>query len=100
MYFCYKQHDKYYLYMNGATLKTSISIRIDSDLLDQMKKEAKAENRSLSNYIETLLYRMGYRPYNEETIKACEEARNGEFAGEVDTTNKSTIEASLFDDEA
>ena len=50
--------------------------------------------------IETLLYRMGYRPYNEETIKACEEARNGEFAGEVDTTNKSTIEASLFDDEA
>ncbi len=86
--------------MNGATLKTSTSIRIDSDLLDQMKKEAKAENRSLSNYIETLLYRMGYRPYNEETIKACEEAKNGEFSGEVDTTNKSTIEASLFDDEA
>lgn len=86
--------------MNGAALKTSTSIRIDSDLLEQMKKEAKAENRSLSNYIETLLYRMGYRSYNEETIKACNEAKNGESAGEVDTTNMSTIEASLFGDEA
>ena len=85
--------------MDKATLKTSTSIRIDSDLLEQMKKEAKAENKSLSNYIETLLYRMGYRPYNEETIKACNEAKNGEFAGEVNTTNKSTIEASLFGDE-
>lgn len=86
--------------MNGAALKTSTSIRIDSDLLEQMKKEAKAENRSLSNYIETLLYRMGYRSYNEETIKACNEAKNGKSAGEIDTTNMSTIEASLFGDEA
>ncbi|WP_297719675.1 toxin-antitoxin system protein [uncultured Porphyromonas sp.] len=85
--------------MDKATLRTSTSICKDSDLLEQMKKEAKAENKSLSNYIETLLYRMGYRPYNEETIKACNEAKGGEFAGEVDTTDKSTIQAYLFDDE-
>lgn len=86
--------------MDKATLKTSTSISIDSDLLEQTKKKAKSENRSLSNYLEPMHYRMGYRPYNEETIKACNEAKDGEFAGEVDTTDKSTIEASLFDDEA
>lgn len=85
--------------MDKATLKTSTSICKDSNLLEQMKKEVKSENRSLSNYLEPLHYRMGYRSYNEETIKACNEAKNGEFAGEVDTTDKSTIEASLFDDE-
>ena len=41
-----------------ATLsqKTTTSIRIDSGLLEYLKKEAKAVNRSLSNYLETLLF--------------------------------------------
>lgn len=68
-------------------------------MLNQIKKEAKAENRSLSNYIETLFYRMGYRPYNEATVKACSEAKRGAFQGEVDTSSIETIDASLFDDE-
>lgn len=80
-------------------LKSTTSIRIDSSMLNQIKKEAKAENRSLSNYIETLFYRMGYRPYNEATAKACSEAKRGAFHGEVDTSSIETIDASLFDDE-
>ncbi len=80
-------------------LKSTTSIRIDSSMLNQIKKEAKAENRSLSNYIETLFYRMGYRPYNEATVKACSEAKRGAFQGEVDTSSIETIDASLFDDE-
>ena len=68
-------------------LKSTTSIRIDSSMLNQIKKEAKAENRSLSNYIETLFYRMGYRPYNEATVKACSEAKRGAFQGEVDTSS-------------
>lgn len=86
--------------MSAIELKTSTSIRIDSSLLNQIKREAKAENRSLSNYIETVFYRMGYRPNNEETLMACSDAREGNFAGIVDTTNTKTIESSLFDEKA
>lgn len=81
-------------------LKESTSIRIDAGLLAQIKQEAKADNRSLSNYLETLLYRMGYRPYNEETIQACREVREGKSAGVVDTSSREAIEKSLFGDEA
>lgn len=85
--------------MIATGLKESTSIRIDAGLLAQIKEEAKADNRSLSNYLETLLYRMGYRPYNEETIQACREAREGKSAGVVDTSSREAIEKSLFGDE-
>lgn len=80
--------------------KESTSIRIDASLLAQIKEEAKADNRSLSNYLETLLYRMGYRPYNEETIQACRDARNGDVAGVVDTSSRERFIASILGDEA
>lgn len=76
------------------------SIRIDASILETIKEEARAENRSLSNYIETLFYRLGYRPYNEETVQACREAREGKSAGVVDTSSREAIEQSLFGDEA
>ena len=80
--------------------KSPMSLRIDAGVLSQIKAEAQSENRSLSNYVETLLYRMGYRPYNEETIQACKDAKEGRMAGKVDTGSIEAIEASLFDDEA
>ena len=80
--------------------KSSMSIRIDTGVLSQIKKEAQSENRSLSNYVETLLYRMGYRPENKETIQACRDAKEGSSAGQVDTGSIEAIEASLFDTES
>ena len=85
--------------MNTTNTKTAASIRINSGVLKQLKEEAKKEDKSLSSYLETLLYEMGYRPYNEETVQACREAREGKIAGVVDTTSRETIEASLFGDE-
>lgn len=85
--------------MNTTTLKASTSIRIDANILLQIREEAKAENRSLSNYLETLLYRWGYRSYNEETIQACQEARRGEFVGVVDTSSQEAFIASILGDE-
>lgn len=84
--------------MNTTLTKSAASIRINSGVLKQLKEEAK-EDKSLSSYLETLLYEMGYRPYNEETVQACREAREGKIAGVVDTTSRETIEASLFGDE-
>ena len=41
--------------VDNIELKASTSIRIDASVLEQIRSEARAENRSLSNYIETLL---------------------------------------------
>ena len=42
----------------STTIKTksSASIRIDTDLLNILKSNAKIDNRSLSNYLETILF--------------------------------------------
>ena len=42
----------------STTIKTksSASIRIDTDLLNILKSNAKRDNRSLSNYLETILF--------------------------------------------
>ena len=84
--------------MSTLGLKEATSIRIDAGILEQIKREAKADNRSLSNYLETLLYRLGYRPYNEDTFLACQDARNGKSAGVVDTSNKESILLSILGD--
>lgn len=84
--------------MNTLGLKEATSIRIDAGILEQIKREAKADNRSLSNYLETLLYRLGYRPYNEDTFLACQDARNGKSAGVVDTSSKESILSSILGD--
>ena len=84
--------------MSTLGLKEATSIRRDAGILEQIKREAKADNRSLSNYLETLLYRLGYRPYNEDTFLACQDARNGKSAGVVDTSSKESILSSILGD--
>ena len=47
--------------------KAAMSITIEKDLIDYIKKEAKAENRNVSNYIEVLI--------NNQKAKRLEEKR-------------------------
>lgn len=57
--------------------KVQTAFRFDEGLLELVKEKAKAQRRSLNNYVEGLLYEdVGHMP-NEETIKAIEEARSG-----------------------
>ena len=57
-------------------MKIQTAFRLDKELLELIKAKAKAQKRSLNNYIEYLLYReIGNIP-NEETVKAIEDARN------------------------
>ena len=79
--------------------KSVASIRIDASMMDQLRADARDENRSLSNYLETLLYRMGYRPMNEDTIEAYRESLRGEMAGVVDTSSTEAMLASILGDE-
>lgn len=85
--------------MNVSTDKVSASIRLDAGLMRQLRADAKADNRSLSSFLELLLYRYGYRAYNEETVSAYSCALDGDVAGVIDPTSTETIEASLLGDD-
>ena len=53
-----------------------MTFRFDENLIDTAREMAKSQNRSLNNFIESLLYReVGHVP-NDETIKAIDDARN------------------------
>ena len=57
-------------------MKIQTALRFDEELLKLIKEKAKAQRRSLNNYIENLLYKeIGNIP-NNETIEAINEAHN------------------------
>lgn len=58
-----------------ATVKKQTAFRLNSDLLDMLKRAAKREHRSLNNYVECLLMDVMYNEPNEQTKAAIEEAR-------------------------
>lgn len=65
----------------------AMSFRFDEDIIELIKEKAKAQKRSLNNYIEMLMAKdVGNIP-NDETKKAIEEAKNGvglESMGDID----------------
>jgi len=57
------------------TSKVQTAFRFDEELIELVKEKAKAQHRSLNNYIEFLLFKdVGNIP-NEETKKAISDAR-------------------------
>ncbi len=57
--------------------KVQTAFRFDKELLELIKEKAKAQRRSLNNYLEILMLRdVGNIP-NTETKKAIDEAENG-----------------------
>lgn len=61
----------------------AMSFRFDEDLIALVKEKAKAQKRSLNNYLEVLMAKdVGNIP-NAETIKAIEEARKGKNIEEI-----------------
>jgi hypothetical protein len=64
--------------------KVQTAVRLNKDLLDALKEKTKADNRSLNNYIEKLLYRdVGNIP-NETTKAAIKEAQNSTDLERID----------------
>ena len=68
--------------MNTSTVispKQSVSFRWDSDLVNQLKEMARQQNRSLSNFTETILSKFMEETDapNEATKAAYEEAVSG-----------------------
>lgn len=54
-----------------------LTLRMDENLIEMVREMAKAQNRSINNYIETLLMREVGNVPNETTIRAIDDARKG-----------------------
>ena len=53
------------------------AFRLRKDLLERLKIEARKENRSLNNYVESVLMDVVYKITNDETFAAMKEAKEG-----------------------
>ena len=78
-----------------AVLRKPTMFRLKTDLIDRLKIAAKRENRSLNNYVESVLMDIVYHEPNAETRLAIEEAKRGEYAGEIDLSSLENMVKSI-----
>lgn len=78
-------------------LKKIQSFRLSVELIDRLKKLAKRENRSLNNYVETVLLDAAYHEPNATTLAAMKEVESGALRGEpaLDMSSIESIEKSM-----
>ena len=79
-------------------IKKNQSFRLSIELIDKLKQMAKRQNRSLNNYVETLLLDAAYHEPNAVTLAAMEEAESGALrnAPELDMTSIEAMEKSIL----
>ncbi len=73
-------------------LKKNQSFRLSVDLIDRLKQLAKRQNRSLNNYVETVLLEAAYHEPNSTTLAAMKEAESN-IMDEIEPLDMSSIEA-------
>ena len=73
-------------------LKKNQSFRLSVELIDRLKQLAKRQNRSLNNYVETVLLDAAYHEPNAVTLAAMKEAESGTLKDEP-SLDMSSIEA-------
>ncbi len=78
-------------------LKKNQSFRLPVDLIDRLKQLAKRQNRSLNNYVETVLLDAAYHQPNAVTLAAMKEAESGMLRNEptLDLTSIQAMEKSM-----
>ena len=83
--------------MNIQTLenKKQTAFRLNEDLLIRLKIAAKKENRSLNNYVESVLMGIADFKHKQETIEAMQEAKSGNNLATLDLDNFENFVASL-----
>ena len=73
--------------METIVERKQTSFRLRTDLLKRMKKEASKENRSLNDFVESILMDNMYFQPNETTLAAMREAESGVELEELDVDN-------------
>ena len=75
--------------------KTLTSFRLNTQLVERLRELARKSNRSLNNYVETLLLDIVYHEPNDETIEAIEEVRSGKKLEAFDRSELEKLISSL-----
>ena len=70
-----------------AVDRKQTAFRLRTDLLDRLKVAAKEENRSLNNFVESVLLDAVYREPNEETLTAMKDAKENGNLETLDLDN-------------
>lgn len=73
-------------------VKRNQSFRLSGELIERLKQLAKRQNRSLNNYVETVLLDAAYREPNAVTLAAMKEVQSGTLRNEPEL-DLSSIEA-------
>ena len=61
--------------MEATIERTQTAFRLSNELLKRLKTEARKQNRSLNNFVESVLMDAVYRTPNAKTLAAVKEAR-------------------------
>ena len=64
--------------METTIVRRPASFRLRADLLEGLKRNAARENRTLNNYVESVLLEFMYEEPNETTKAAIREAMSGQ----------------------
>lgn len=70
--------------MDTTISRKQTAFRLSESLLEDLKKRAAQCNRSLNNYVESILAQAIYGTPNPDTINAIQESRSGKYAGKLD----------------
>lgn len=73
--------------MEAIVERKQTSFRLRKDLLEKMQLEARKENRSLNNFVESKLMDIIYSQPNKTTLNAMKEAESGEELETLDLEN-------------
>ena len=71
--------------------KKQTAFRLDEDLLNRLKIAAKKENRSLNNYVESVLMGIVYLEPKKETSEAMQETEAGNCLAKPDLDNAENV---------
>ena len=85
--------------MATTIVRKPASFRLRADLLERLKKNAVRENRTLNNYVESVLLDIVYDEPNEQTKAAIQEARTGRNSNKVYTNVDEMFNDILNEDE-
>lgn len=75
--------------METAIPRTQTAFRLSNELLKRLKTEARKQNRSLNNFVESVLMDAVYRTPNAKTMAAVKEAREND---NLETINLDNLE--------
>ena len=75
--------------MESAISRTQTAFRLSNELLKRLKIEARKQNRSLNNFVESVLMDAVYRTPNARTMAALNEAREND---DLETINLDNLE--------